>query len=94
MRLHTHHCLCLRAISLQVCSVGLDGGVLDVAIDAKPVDGEANAGICAYVAELLGLKKSHVILASGAKSREKVLWVTGLGAATALERLRAAVAAQ
>lgn len=63
---------------------------LDVAIDAKPVDGQANEGITAYAAELLGLKRRDVQLTSGAKSREKVLACAGLSAAVALERLRAA----
>ncbi|KAL4458706.1 hypothetical protein ABPG75_013571 [Micractinium tetrahymenae] len=78
----------------RVCSVGLAGEALDVAIDAKPVEGEANAAITEYVAELLGLKKRDVALTVGVKSREKVLAVSGLDAAAALERLRAAVATQ
>lgn len=65
---------------------------LDVAIDAKPVDGQANDGITTYVAELLGLKRRDVQLACGAKSREKVLACNGLSAAAALDRLRAAAA--
>jgi len=70
--------------------VGLGGEALDLAIDAKPVDGEANAAITEYVAELLGVNKRNVSLTVGAKSREKVLAVSGLSAAAALEKLRAA----
>lgn len=56
----------------QVCSVALGGDALDVAIDAKPVDGQANDGIVQYVAELLELKRRDVQLTVGQKSREKV----------------------
>jgi uncharacterized protein (TIGR00251 family) len=72
---------------LQVCSVTLGPDALEVAIDAKPVDGEANTAIVEYVAEVLGLKKRDVTLVSGAKSRHKVLAVEGLDAQAALQRL-------
>jgi uncharacterized protein YggU (UPF0235/DUF167 family) len=62
-------------------------------VDAKPVDGEANAAIAEYIAELLGLKRREVSLVAGAKSRDKVLAVGGLSAAQGLERLRQAAAA-
>ena len=78
----------------QVCSVQLGADALDIAIDAKPVDGQANDGIVEYVAELLALKRRDVQLAVGAKSREKVLAVSGLAPDQALARLQAAAAAQ
>ena len=77
---------------LQVCSLGLGSEALDVAVDAKPVDGEANAAIAEYVAELLGLKRRDVTLVAGGKSRDKVLAVEGLSAAQGLEQLRQAAA--
>jgi uncharacterized protein YggU (UPF0235/DUF167 family) len=70
----------------------LGSEALDVAVDAKPVDGEANAAIAEYVAELLGLKRRDVTLVAGGKSRDKVLAVEGLSAAQGLERLRQAAA--
>ncbi|KAL4426714.1 hypothetical protein ABPG77_004770 [Micractinium sp. CCAP 211/92] len=78
----------------RVCSFALGSDALDVAIDAKPVDGEANAAITAYVSQLLGLKRRDVALTVGSKSREKVLAVSGVDAAAALELLRAAAAMQ
>lgn len=35
---------------------------VSVAISAPPTDGEANAELIRYLAEILGLKKSHVCL--------------------------------
>jgi uncharacterized protein len=60
--------------------------MLDVRIDAPPVDGEANAELVSFIAEvlsirpgllqqLLGVRKSDVSLVSGAKSRQKTLLI-------------------
>jgi uncharacterized protein (TIGR00251 family) len=45
--------------------------VLCIKITAPPVEGAANAAIVKYVADALGVGKSHVALVSGEKSREK-----------------------
>ncbi|XP_048338176.1 UPF0235 protein C15orf40 homolog [Sphaerodactylus townsendi] len=44
-----------------------------VAIAAPPSEGEANAELCRYLAKVLEVKKSEVVLEKGAKSREKVV---------------------
>ena len=77
----------------RVCNFELGTFALEVTIDAKPVDGEANAAIVLFVSELLGLKRRGVELAAGAKSREKVLTVAGLSAQQALVALETAAAA-
>ena len=43
-----------------------------------------------YVAEALGVRRRPVSLAAGAKSREKVLIVSGVSAGELLARLQAA----
>lgn len=80
------------SLHTQVCGVQLGADALDVAIDARPVDGQANDGIIEFVAALLGLKRRDVVLTAGTKSRDKVLAVSGLAAEQALARLQAAVA--
>lgn len=60
-----------------------------VGVDALLHPTQPSAAITEYVAEVLGLKRRAVSLASGAKSREKVLAVEGLAAAAALALLRA-----
>ncbi|PRW59904.1 trimethylguanosine synthase [Chlorella sorokiniana] len=72
----------------RVSSITLGADVLDVAIDAKPVDGQANEGITEYVAELLGLKRRDVQLQVGHKSREKVLVLEPCQFLTCLELQR------
>lgn len=56
-----------------------DGLALKVRVRAVPEDGAANAAAEAVVAQWLGLPKSRVGLASGARSRVKVLLVDGDG---------------
>lgn len=51
--------------------VGIRGGMLEVAVAAPPVDGEANAELIRVLAKELGLPKSGVRIASGEGSREK-----------------------
>jgi uncharacterized protein len=74
----------------QACGISISGGKVDVAIDAPAREGEANAGICEYLAEILSVKKRDVTIAAGEKSREKVVLVAGLSAEQALQRLRQA----
>ncbi|XP_063025868.1 UPF0235 protein C15orf40 homolog [Melospiza melodia melodia] len=47
-----------------------------VAIAAPPSEGEANAELCRYLAKVLEVKKSDVVLEKGGKSRDKVLKIS------------------
>ena len=53
--------------------VGERGGRLLVRTTAVPVDDRANASVCKQVAEYLGVSVSCVEIASGHRSRDKVL---------------------
>ncbi|XP_071317194.1 UPF0235 protein C15orf40 homolog [Trachinotus anak] len=62
-----------------------------VAIAAPPTDGEANTELIRYLAEVLDLKKSHVSLEKGSRSRDKLIRVdSSLGPEEVLGRLRQA----
>lgn len=52
--------------------------VLRIRLRARPVEGEANAALVRYIAEVLGLPRSAVTLARGDRSRLKRLSVEGL----------------
>lgn len=54
-----------------------DGPALKARVRAVPEDGKANAAVERLLAEWLGVPKSSVSLAGGAKSRVKSLAVTG-----------------
>ncbi|XP_034541589.1 UPF0235 protein C15orf40 homolog [Notolabrus celidotus] len=62
-----------------------------VSIAAPPTDGEANTELIRYLAEVLDLKKSHVSLDKGSRSRDKVIKVdSSLSPEEVLKRLREA----
>ena len=51
--------------------VGPHADALKVRITTPPVDGRANAHLCAWFADLCGVAKNQVILHSGATDRRK-----------------------
>jgi len=67
----------------------LDGnGRIRVTLCAPPVDGAANAALCAYFAKMLGTAKTNVTVIKGEKSREKVIAVEGIDTAHILKKLK------
>jgi uncharacterized protein YggU (UPF0235/DUF167 family) len=50
-------------------------GVLVARVAAPPVDGKANAAVCALIAESYGVPKSRVSVVRGASARDKVVRV-------------------
>ena len=51
----------------------LDDGSLDVRVRLRAIDGKANEGVVEVLAERLGLRKREVRIASGARSRQKLV---------------------
>jgi uncharacterized protein len=68
--------------------VGERTGAVVIRLAAPPVDGKANAALCAFVADRAGVPRSRVQVVRGTTSRDKVVRVEGVDAAT----LRAALA--
>jgi uncharacterized protein YggU (UPF0235/DUF167 family) len=57
---------------------GERAGAVLVRVAAPPVDGKANAAVCALVAQCAGVPKSAVSVLRGAGARDKILEVRGL----------------
>jgi hypothetical protein len=57
---------------------GLVGETLKLRLTAPPVDGEANDACLAFLAKLLDLSPSRLAIIQGARSRTKVIRITGL----------------
>lgn len=57
---------------------GLHGAALKLRLAAPPVDGKANAALCAFLAAFLGLPRSAVQLIAGDTSRQKVVRLPAL----------------
>nr|WP_246034683.1 DUF167 domain-containing protein [Azoarcus indigens] len=72
----------------QTGFAGPHGEAMKLRLAAPPVDGKANAALCAFLAEFCGLPKSAVELVSGETSRAKRIRLRGAGA-DARARLRA-----
>lgn len=54
---------------------GFQEGQLRVRLTAPPVDGEANQGLVAFLAETLGLSKRDIVILRGETSRVKLIGV-------------------
>jgi hypothetical protein len=59
----------------RVEMVGVQEGALKVKVTVPPVEGAANEACIKLLAKELGLKKSQLEIASGAKSRKKTIMV-------------------
>ena len=53
-------------------------GILEIAVAAPPVDGEANAELIRTLAETLGCAKSAIEIVTGGGSRSKLVAIVGL----------------
>jgi uncharacterized protein (TIGR00251 family) len=70
--------------------VGERAGAIVIRVTAPPVDGKANAALCAFVARILRIPPSRVAVVRGQTSRDKVVRVEGV----AQNELRAALLGQ
>jgi uncharacterized protein len=61
--------------------VGERGGAVVIRVAAPPVDGKANAALCAFVAARAGVPKSAVNVVRGRTSRDKIVRVEGVESA-------------
>lgn len=68
--------------------VGEHDGRIKIALAAPPVDGEANAALIEFLADLFDVRKADVTLLDGDTSRRKRLSVRGATGADAVAKLR------
>jgi hypothetical protein len=61
--------------------VGERAGALVIRVTAPPVDGKANAALCAFIADRVGVPSSRVTVVRGSTSRDKLVRVEGADAA-------------
>jgi uncharacterized protein len=63
------------------------GGALKVSLTAPPVEGKANEACIEFFAKLLKVPRSSVTIASGQRSRNKVICVAGISVDEVRKRL-------
>ena len=66
---------------------GLLGDAVKVRVRCAPVDGKANAALCAFLAEKCDCPKSAVSIALGMTSRNKTVEIAGLTVRQVIEAL-------
>ena len=66
---------------------GVKDGRILVKLAAPPVDGKANHALVSWLAKTLKVKKTQVLIASGEKSRQKLVEIDGIDIESAKERL-------
>ena len=54
----------------------LPDGSLDVRLRARAIEGQANAGLVQLIADRLGLRRRNVEIASGLRSRQKLVRIS------------------
>jgi uncharacterized protein len=69
--------------------LGMRDGVLQARVTAPPVDGKANRALCRLIAKRVGVAPSKVSVVRGEKSRDKLVRVGGIDAATLEKALSA-----
>ncbi len=57
---------------------GLHGDALKLRLTTPPVDGRANKAVISFLAKLLKIPKSIIIIRSGLQSRSKKILLSGL----------------
>jgi len=58
--------------------VGERAGAVVIRLTAPPVDGKANAALCAFVARAAGVPPSRVTIVRGQTARDKIVRVEGV----------------
>lgn len=66
---------------------GFTGGILSIKITALPERGKANQALVGYLAEVLGIAKSRILIKKGAASRNKSVIIEGLDMKTVTDLL-------
>ncbi len=66
---------------------GVHDGRLHIKLTAPAVDGKANAAMVSFLARLLGVKKTQVLLVTGEKARQKIVEIEGITLEQASELL-------
>jgi hypothetical protein len=79
-------CCCHPPISRTEIT-GWLGAALKVKVHAPPVEGRANAALCEFLAETLGLPRRAVTVLRGDTSRQKLVRIDGLSLANVRPRL-------
>ncbi len=66
---------------------GFHNGAVKVKLKSPPAEGKANAEICRFIADCLGISKSKVIIKRGLTSTKKTLLLSGVSQSAVEEKI-------
>lgn len=58
--------------------VGIQENRLKIKIQARPVEGKANKCLCNFLSDVMGIRKSQLLLEKGLTSRQKSILISGV----------------
>lgn len=67
----------------------LEDGTLRVRVSAPPAEGKANAALLAFLAKVLGVRKSRLEIVAGEKGLDKIVSVVDLSSKDVEAKIRA-----
>lgn len=67
--------------------MGLHGDAIKIRVHAPPLDGRANEELIHFLADQVGVPRSHVTLVRGEKSRTKIFEIQGVSGENVTSRL-------
>ena len=70
---------------------GIQDGALKLRLTAPPVEGKANRACVVFLAGLLGVRRSALVITAGEKSRKKTVSVDGMDRGELEKQLKALV---
>ncbi|SRR5581483_8088920 len=65
----------------------MEDGTIKIHLAAPPVDGEANAKLITFLADILNVSKSRIEIVAGATGRDKLVSVLDMDAETVHKRI-------
>jgi hypothetical protein len=65
----------------------LEDGTIRIRVIAPPVEGKANAALIEFLSSVLGVRRTAIEIVAGEKSRNKLVTISDIDAATVQERL-------
>ena len=77
-----------RARRTEIGEVMKDG-TLRIRVQQPPVEGKANRALIAFLAEMLGVRKSRIEIVAGTRGLDKIVSVLDLSAAEVQRRIEA-----
>ena len=66
----------------------LEDGTIRIRLTAPPVEGKANSALIEFLSRVLGVRRADIEIVAGEKSRNKLVTISDIDAATVQERLQ------